>query len=350
MALFTSIALGVGAVVSTVGGAITAKSQQKAARRAQAANLENASNQRDLEKAIFLQSRGAEGFAKLPFYAVRDTSGFSEEHKNSVESQMFQYALKNYDALTKMPPEERLAQLEGVASLFDVDRQAAGDAIGAVFDGTMTQEELTNMEGLKAARLGEAEVVRQSGKEALEEQLNSINAGQRSRGFSGDSLAKNQLEFDARRNIGTNAALVEARAKIQNEQGDAAIKNTGVARRLASVNAPNQLMESTIAAESAASRGLMREQEQASSGFNRFMFDQPGVYNPTPLPTVQPIAGNGAIFGTALAGLGSAVTKGATLYGMSEVNGGGSTSAGEANRARNQAYQAQGEAKYGRVL
>ena len=348
MALFTSIALGVGAVATVVGGAITAKSQQKAAKRAQSANLENATNQRELERAIFLQSRGAEGFAKLPFYAVRDDSLLSADAKNSVETQMFQYALKNYDALTQLPPEERLAQLEGVASMFDKTRKVAGDAVGAVFDGTMTQEELTNMEGLKAARLGEAQVVRQSGKEALEEQLKSINAGQRSRGFSGDSLAQNQLEFDARRKIGTDAAMVEARAKIQNEQGDAAIRNSGVGRRLANVNAPNQLMESTIAAESAASRGLMREQEQAMSGFNRFMFEQPGTYNPTPLPTVQPIAGNGAIFGTALSGLGKAGTQAATLYGMSQLGGEGSKDL--AGRARQQALQAQGEARYGRVL
>lgn len=320
MAVVTAIAVGTAAVVG--GGILTAKSQQKAAQRAQAANLANARTQQDLEKAIFLQSRGAEGFAKLPFYAVRDDSDLSDSVKNSVETQMFRYALDNYDALTQLPPEERLAQLETVAGRFDPTRQAAGEAVGAVFDGTMTREELDNLEGLKSARLGEAETIRQSGKEALEEQLKSINASQRGRGFSGDSLAQNQLEFDARRKIGTDAALAEARAKIQNEAGDAAVLNSGVARRLASVNAPNELMESTIAAESAASRGLNREQAQAMQGFDRFMFQQPGTYNPTPLPTVQPIPGNGAIFGSALSSLGS-TAMGLGVQGAQGAFGGG---------------------------
>ena len=186
----------------------------------------------------------------------------------------------------------------------------------------MTDEEVRNIAPLQDARLGEAEAIRQAGREALQEQLASIRTRQRARGFSGDSAAQNLLEFDARRTIGTEASLAEARAKVENARDEANIKNLGVRRKVANVGLPSQVQESTLNAESAGDRALVREAQTAFALFEPFNIGT-GTYQPTPLPQVQPIIGDGAIFGTALAQLGGAATSLGTSGALGSIGTGG---------------------------
>jgi hypothetical protein len=302
MGVATAIAVGA-TVAGVAGSVISSRSQAKAQKRANQANLANAKDQRELERAIFLQSRGAEGFATLPFFATRGDE--------PVEPELFQYALSNYDALTEMPPDQRLAELKNASERFGDLQEGAVDTVAGIFDGSLTQKEVDNIAPLKDARLGRAEVIRQVGKEQLQAQINRINQQQRARGFSGDSLAKNQIEFDARRKIATEAALAESDAKIQNAAQEAQIKNMGISRQVGSVGMPAQLAESSLDVENAPARALVREAQTAQALFQPFNLGT-GSYNPTPLPQVQPVAGTGAILGTGLAGLAGGIGNLAT--------------------------------------
>lgn len=314
MGVATAIAVGA-TVAGVAGSAISARSQAKAQKRANQANLANAKDQRELERAIFLQSRGAEGFATLPFFATRADD-------TPVEPELFEYALKNYDALTEMPPDQRLAELKNASDRFGDLQEGAVDTVAGIFDGSLTQKEVDNLAPLQDARLGRAAVIRQVGKEQLQEQINRINQQQRARGFSGDSLAKNQIEFDARRKIATEAALAESDAKIQNAAQEAQVKNMGISRQVGSIGMPAQLAESTLDVENAPARALAREQQIAMSVFEPFNLGT-GSYRPTPLPQVTPVASTGAIIGSGIAGLAGGIGNLATSGAFGPIGGGG---------------------------
>lgn len=336
MAVATAIA-GAAVAAGVAGSVISAKSQQKAAKKAQAANLANARNQQELEKAIFMQSRGSEGFATLPFFAIRDPNNLPPEAEGAIEPELFQYALANWDALTQMEPAARYEQLQNASKSFGSMSQDAISTVQDIFDKSLATEELGNIEGLKDARLDRAEVIRNVGKEQLEEQLNRINAQQRARGFSGDSLSSNRMQFDAARKIATDAALAESDAKVANAQDEANILNNDVARRVGSVGLPGQVADSALDMANAPNRALVREQQTAMSLFSPFSIGT-GSYNPTPLPKVEPIAGTGAIIGTGLSALGSGVGSLAGAGAFGKIGGSTTGAATSSSSASHRAF------------
>ena len=281
-------AIAISAGVSAIGAGVSAYAQSKASKRANSANLSNANSQRELEKAIFLQSRGAGGYSTLPFYATRGQ--LPEEAEGSVEAELFQYALANYDALSTVPPEERFAHLQRISDSFGEGQEAALDTVNGIFDGRLTEEAVGNLDPLAAARLGEADVVRESGQEALQDQLGRIQARQQARGFSGDSSANNMLEFDARRSIGTDAARVEAKARIANASDEYGIRNQGLDRRVANIGKPFDLQGAALSAQGAAGNQVISEVQNRNALFAPFNIGT-GKYQPTPLPKVNPVTG-----------------------------------------------------------
>lgn len=297
-----AIAAGVGAI----GSGVAAVAQSKAQKKANDANLRNATNQRELEQAIFLQSRGAAGYATLPFYATREA--LPEEAEGSVEAELFQYALANFDALSTIPPAERFAHLQRISDSYGDGKQASLDTVNGIFDGSLTEEAVGNLDPLADARLDEAEVVRQTGYEALQDQLGRIQARQQARGFSGDSSSKHMLEFDARRKIATDAAQVESKARIDNAADEYGIRNRGLDRRVANIGKPFDLEGAALASEGAAERQAISEVQNRNSLFSPFTIGT-GKYAPTPLPKVNPVTGIAGI-------VGQTVATGAGAYGQ----------------------------------
>ncbi len=166
---------------------------------------------------------------------------------------------------------------------------AAGDQlITDTFTGDLTNKVLEEAQPVFSARTKLASARADAGIEALQDKLNEINAIQARKGFTGDSSAQNLLQFNARRKIGTDAALERAGTDLTNATEEQSIRNAGRTLQFQSLDIPynraRQRIQLTDLPTDSASARLNRTMQP----FNFFKLGQ-GSFQVQPPPTISAI-------------------------------------------------------------
>lgn len=180
---------------------------------------------------------------------------------------------------------------------------AAGDKlITDTFSGDLTDKVLAEAQPVFSARTKLANARADAGIEALQDKLNEINAIQARKGFTGDSSATNMLQFNARRKIGTDAALERAGTDLTNATEEQSIRNAGRNLMFQSLDVPynraRQRIQLTDLPTDSASARITRTMQP----FNFFKLGQ-GNFQVQPPPSISAIPSASQI---AFTGLGRA--------------------------------------------
>lgn len=127
---------------------------------------------------------------------------------------------------------------EGIVDKYEPQVEAGDQLISDVFSGDVTRAMLDEAAPVQASRIKLANMEKDAGIEALQDKLNEIRTIQAKKGFTGDSLTKHRLEFDARRRIGTDSARAMGGAELENASETARIKGAGRDLQFKSLDAP----------------------------------------------------------------------------------------------------------------
>lgn len=313
-----------------LGSGIMGASENKKAQKKQAAITEQ-TNQRNLEE--FNRSRGATGSSILPLYFAQ---GFTRDELDALPEGALsmlatQYGINpdNLDAntlreqivksssvpfeqqlarniqqniLLQGSPGQQVADLQRVQEFLSPSQTQAVDLVNQIFDGRLTQEELSNLEPLMAERLNTAGVQSQAEDQALRQMLNGIRASRQESGFGGDSFASNLLNLNARQGTATRKSQNTALAKLQNAVDQLTVRNQGIQRRLDNRNAPAQAIAGQAAFNAAPTTATSANQQQVMAPLDFFRI-APQAFNYNAPNAVQ-----GQLGSTILGGLSAGLT------------------------------------------
>jgi hypothetical protein len=210
--------------MSFISGTVAAIEGKKAQDNASKKNQQNVRNTNKLNYRMFQESRGSKGNAILPLY-------FQTESGQPFEKTMAKDLVDYYNQY-RYNPQDYQDILEKYSPLFD----SADNAAAGIFNGGTTNELLSNLEPVAAARTA---LSRQSALDALNRTLSEIDAANAAKGYTGDSLTANRLRFDARRAAGD----ASGNATLQNLQDAKQIKDAGVTLRLQNLGLPLQMAQ-----------------------------------------------------------------------------------------------------------
>jgi hypothetical protein len=287
-----------GAVVAAGATAYAGSQQSKAAKSANAANAKNVSDTNQLNYELFRQGRGSEGSSLLPLYL--------ERNGQTAEQYLGDQA---YTAAQFTPSAaQTYADAQTIQRRYQPTIDAATGTVAGLYDGGLLSEEQSLLLPLANEREKAAATQRQSGLEALSATLNEIQAINRKRGFSGDSLSTNLVRSEARRRTAGDAANTLSSARIQNASDRFQLGRNDINRRVANVNLPFQTAQQAQGFNNFASNAVSQNEQNRQNKFNWFRI-QPGAFQNAQLPQVQPVATNGQIAGQAVGALGGAAAN-----------------------------------------
>jgi hypothetical protein len=287
-----------GSVVAA-GATVYAGSQQAGAQKAaNAANARNVADTNQLNYQMFREGRGEGGSALLPFYLQRN--GQTAE----------QYLADNaYRAAGFIPSaEQTYADAQTTQRRFQPTIDAATGTVIDLYNGNLLEQEQGLLLPLENERVNAAKTQRQSGLEALQETLNQIEATNRARGFSGDSLSSNLLKAESRRRIAGDAANTMSTARIQNASDRFQLGRNDINRRISNVNLPMETARSAQSFNNFASNQVLRGEQDRQGAFNWFRL-QPGAFQNKFQDRVEPVATTGQLIGQAVGSLGKSVAN-----------------------------------------
>ena len=301
------------AVIGLAATAGAGMAQASSARGAQRTNLANASADRALQYDMFQDSRGAGGFAQMPYFATRDGV--------SMEPEMFQDALRMYDATSGMASPEAVARMRGeIAPYLAMQNQASG-TVADMFSGRRADQMVENQQPVYAARTGLATATKNAKLEALRKTLNDNDARFAKMGFagSGGGTAGMKVGFEARRDAHASGAIDMGQARLANATDEASLRNQNMDERLRNLHLPNAMAQqqinlSTLPENMAIDMSNRRQNVFAPFRIGTSMFQAP------PTPQVQPIASTGQILGqTVAAGAGMGMQYAGNRQNMNDM-------------------------------
>lgn len=309
---FIGVLAGLGAATGLASGILGSKSQKKAAKEQNRLIEEN--NRRNEE--LFRQSRGSEGSAVLPDYfnqpwtqqeldmlppdvlpVIASQYGVNPglagaDLKNQIIQQsavgLEKTLARNIgqNIMLQGSAADQLARLQPTQDLLRPAQDAAIKTVGSIFDGSLTQQELANLDPVLQTRLDAADAEAAATENALQTQLNQINASRQESGFGGDSLAKQMLQLNSRTGAAQTKSLSKSAAKFQNALDKLMVQREGISRRLSNLNAPSQGIAAQNAFNMAPSAAVAQNQATAMSPLEFFRI-APQAYQEQGLNAVQ---------------------------------------------------------------
>lgn len=251
-----------GAALAAGASAYGAKKSASSQKKATLSN--NRANYR-----MFQEARGSEGSAVLPLY-LRTRDG------NLLEGQMGKEAADYWsDSANDKTPQD----FENAAQSTAGARQSAVGLTNDIFSGGVTDRMLRNFQPVKDTRV---RFKRQSSIDALNKTLSDIEAAQASKGFSGDSMGRRKLMFDANRRMYSDVAD----ANLANVNEERAIRDYGdVQLPLQSLQLPYDMAraEANQLALPASSYGSWMQARQQPMRFFYIGPSQPFQYKEEPV-------------------------------------------------------------------
>lgn len=310
--------------MSFISGSLGAVLGSEAQDNATEANAANVAATNALNYQMFMEGRGSMGNALLPIY-------FGKTERNLANDAEGIYNAAVRDAGGYDTQKERYQRL--IDQFGDTQQEAANTAKG-IFDGSLLNESLSNFAPVGEARVAAAGAQKQSGLEALQDTLNEIKATQAGKGFSGDSFGSTLLRANVRRKTYSDAANALSQANIANASDKFNLQQQAQQRKLASLSIPMQMADQSVAFLNLPQNEILNQTAKRQSLFNWFKMN-PGQFQYSPMPTVQPNSAASAAF----AGIGSGNAMMANYFlnknwgsgGGGEYGGGGgwSTTGGE---------------------
>lgn len=169
--------------------------------------------------------------------------------------------------------------------------------------GDITDEMLRDARPVFETRMS---VAKNSAMDALAKTLAHTDEIQAGRGFSGDSLNRNMVEFKARKAAGNDIGMAE----MQNETDRQAIKNAGRQLRINNTGLPDQMAAGAINRKQLPAIGAASDMNNRLSAFNFFRMNPnnsvPIQSTRISLPEVKPMIPTGAVVAS---GLGAAIPE-----------------------------------------
>jgi len=133
---------------------------------------------------------------------------------------------------------DMIARDAGIVAGYEPQVAAGDQLISDLYSGDVTDAMLAEAKPVQDSRIRLANMERDAGIEALQDKLNEIRTIQAKKGFTGDSLAQQRLEFDARRRIGTDSARARGGAELENAQETQRIQGAGRDLQFRSLDVP----------------------------------------------------------------------------------------------------------------
>lgn len=278
----------IGGGLGIAGAMMSADAQGDAADAAANSQRENnAQNYR-----MFLESRGKGGSAVMPLYMTNSDGSL-------FEASLGRDLVSGYNQSAPAS----IASFRRAGMPFADAQNRSTKMVGDIFNGGITDKLLTNAKPVQKARVTTA---RQSSLDALNKTLDSIDAVQAGKGFSGDSYAANKMRFDARKGVGDAMGAIN----LQNLSEDRQIRDYGdVQLPLENLSLPwtsaRQAMEYANLPQTLYSNAV--QQRLAPLSFLRIGGSQPFQYQP--IPTAPPIASDGQLMAQGLSGMAGMVSN-----------------------------------------
>lgn len=317
-------------ISGTVGGIMGSQAQKDA-------NRKNARTAKQANQTNFILNLAARGGAipaggipglKIPEGVAGKEAALLPYYFDDRERALAEASGEVFDATGELlgTPLEQGQRAQGIVNQYLPILDQARGTVAGIYDNSLTEEELEFNRPVAESRIKLAGARRDAGLDALQETLNSIKAIQARKGFTGDSLASQRLGFDARRKVYGDAAVDMSSAELQNAMEARSTRQSGINRKLASLNLPTALAQSRLNLEE-------QPAEQVSASFNRrlqpFQFFRMGQNNfqAQALPKVDPVASPWQTVANSTAATGQAVGNyflGGSYFNPSASNSSGS--------------------------
>lgn len=261
-------------VSGTVGAILGSNAQNKATKT----NLRIAQETNELNRQMFLQSRGEGGSAILPTYLAPGT-----------EEAIANKAAAAVQAMFPNDPQAQMAHYQAIIESLTPTINAGTAQIDDIYNGKLDAERQAALAPVLAARTQAANANAEAINEAGQEQMNQIGARDAARGYSGGgSFADNNVL----------RALVQARQAAAAQRAAAVLGNAGDQRQLAdflsqlrlqSVDAPinrakqlTQLAQMPQMALGDLTQAATRPLEFFRIGNQAFQYQRPGEVSAVP--------------------------------------------------------------------
>lgn len=302
-----------GSIVSgTTAAVLGSQAQRSAAKRA--AKSTQRTNALNLSQSLYSKGADLSGVDLSKFGIPKGllTRGgvVLPQYGAETERQLFEQAAAMAGSIAAMngTPELQAETYKALITKYGPDSANNDQLASDLASGKVTNDMLAEAEPVFAARIGVAEGRKNAGLEAIQKSINNIRTAGARKGYSGDSSGTRQLEFNARRDIGTRGADDLSMALLQNELERAGLKTQGRNMRLANINLPDTLLRSRISRMQLPTETVAKNYTTSMSPFG-FFNQNPTQFRgvetpPTGGPTVSPfeaIARTGGAVGNTLA-------------------------------------------------
>jgi hypothetical protein len=296
------------AVIAVAGSAAAGAAQASAAKKANRATIDNANATNADNLRMSLAARGGPLIGEdVPPSLRGQKSAILPLYFGSQEVNMARNATNLYNQINKQlgTPQEQYDRAAATSARFD---PAFNVNEGLVYDlatGKLIDKSIAESQPVFQARTDQAKAKRNAGLEALRETLNEIDSIQAGRGFSGDTTGNRLLRFNARRQVGTQAAQDMTDAQLANATEERNLRSGGRALQLSSLDLPGKMLSTSLSRDTAPLSAVINNQKLAQEPFAMFNIG-PGQYNSYErLPEVAPITSGGEIAGLAVSSLAS---------------------------------------------
>lgn len=310
-----AIVAGVVGAGAMAGASVAARNAQK---KAEATNRLQQERLNDKNYQFFLESRGSDGYAVLPYYA--------NENGDPMEPILFQDALDTYNVFKETSPQDRMASYQELVDMFTPAAQGGRNYVDDIYSGQLERKQIADAEPVFGARTDIAKARSLARRDALDKTLNQIKAIAQKRGFSGDSYGKRLLEYNATADINADSAVDLAGAKLENEKQRLGFKQASDNLRQANLFTPYQLGEAAVNMKALPETFTAGQTQKMQGLFQPFNIGT-SRYSDQPLPPVQPRMSNFGIAAEAIGGISKNIGTIGALNAMAGAYGQGMGSA-----------------------
>lgn len=282
--------------MSIVSGTLSAMYNRQSAKEANATNMRNAKNTRDLALRMFQESRGSTGSAVLPTYA------------GDFEKQLFQGAQGAYqaDQLAQGTPAQQLARYQAEVDQFQPAFQRGNEFIDDIYSGELQRQQLAEAQPVLEARTALAKTQKQGILYDISARLGALDAANARKGYIGSGSGFQNAQLRSTVPLYQQAAGVGAAANLQNAQQIQAINEANRQLQLSSLSLPALRAQQAVSLRQLPFQSAVQNQLIGQKPFGMFNIGT-AAFRPEQLPTVQPIPSNAAIGLTGLGALGQQV-------------------------------------------
>ena len=237
--------------------------------------MRQAEADRALAYQMFQEGRGATGHAFLPLYF-----GDTEKMLSTDATGYFNAIRAGLGT-----PQEQYQKNAAIASQYQPMIDQARGTLGDVFSGNMTRARLGYLQPVQQARTAMAKAGAQGIDTALAERINTLNAAERKKGYTGTGLfAQRQLLNST---IGARQAAAQglAGATLQNAMDTRGVQDQGLQNQLAYMNMPGQLAQQAFALQAMPGQQVAQNFATAARPFETFRMT-PQAFQPESMPMV----------------------------------------------------------------